>query len=79
MPSQGFDVIEVTAAKMAAGQAEQEKKFCKSLTELTKEDGRGNFEEFSFWRLVEPANPRGQWFLLFYDAAIFIVRHKPLP
>lgn len=76
---QHFDVSEVTAAKMAAGQAEQEKQICTSLTEHTKEDGRGNFEEFSFWRLVEPENQRGIWFLLFYDAAIFIVRHKPLP
>jgi hypothetical protein len=40
---------------------------------------RGAFSEFRFWRQVEPANGRGTWLLVSYEAVAFAVIHTTIP
>ena len=74
-----FMVLDFHSATLAKGNASQQLKIIREMLTKTQADHRGNFDEFRFWRQVEPENRRGVWLLVFYEAVAFTVFHMPVP
>jgi hypothetical protein len=74
-----FMVLDFHSATLAKGGADQQLKVIRDMVTKTKGDHRGNFNEFRFWRQVEPENGRGAWLLVFYEAVAFSVIHTKIP
>ena len=74
-----FMVLDFHTATLAKGNASQQLKVIREMTSKTEGDHRGNFNEFRFWRQVEPENGRGAWLLVFYEAVAFTVIHTRIP
>ena len=72
-----FHVEAIPFAKMRPVVDELGDDLCGLIMKHCKEDGRGNYGEFRFWRQLQPATQRGAWLLLFYNAVAFIVIHEP--
>jgi len=74
-----FMVLDFHSATLAKGDAEQQLKVIREIATKTPEDHRGAFNEFRFWRQVEPAHGQGAWLFVFYEAVAFTVIHTILP
>jgi len=74
-----FMVLDFHSATLAKGDTEQQLRIIRDIATKTPEDHRGNFNEFRFWRQVEPDEQRGAWLLVFYEAVGFTVIHTPVP
>jgi hypothetical protein len=73
-----FMALDFHSATLAKGDANQQLKLISDMATKTKGDHRGNFNEFCFWRQVDPANEQGGWLLVFYEAVAFSVIHTSI-
>jgi hypothetical protein len=74
-----FTVLDIHSATLAKGDSERQLKVIRELATKTPEDHRGNFNEFRFWRHIEPNRRYGAWLIVFYEALAFSVIHTPIP
>lgn len=74
-----FMVMDFHSATLARGNADQQLKVIREIATKTPADHRGAFNEFRFWRQVEPERGYGAWLLVFYEAVAFVVIHTRIP
>lgn len=74
-----FMIIDIHSATLAKRQRDAQLRLIAEITSKTKGDGRGNYNEFRFWRQVDEQRERGAWLLVFYEAVAFTVCHSRVP
>jgi hypothetical protein len=74
--SHHFASLDIHAATLAKGQADQQLRKVQQIMAMTQGDSRGNNGEFHFWRQVDLETGRGGWLLIFYGALAFVVLHS---
>jgi hypothetical protein len=74
-----FMVFDIHSATLAKGQSDAQLRLISEMVSKTKEEVRGNQQEFRFWRQVDEQREHGAWLLVFYETVAFTVSHSRIP
>jgi hypothetical protein len=74
-----FMVVDIHSATLAKGQRDAQLRLISEMVSKTKEEVRGNQQEFRFWRQVDEQREHGAWLLIFYETVAFTVSHSRIP
>lgn len=74
-----FMVLDFHTATFAKGDTGRQIEVIRDMIARTCGDHRGTFNEFRFWRQVDPKLQSGSWLLMLYEAVMFSVIHTPRP